>query len=947
MKKLMLSLLVSLFSLAMFAQTYDVTISGVVTDEITGEFIAQQEIVIYADSTSGGIFRYYNVVYTNDYGYFMDVMQVPNGEEGIVNVSTLSCNEVLSQSELFSPSAFQFVFNFQVCSDPGQGDCEAMYYYYPDADPLSIQFIDVSIGDPTFWVWDFGDGGVSNEQNPLHIYTDSGVYTTSLTISSQDSTCFSVIEMMIRVGNDTILPGDCEAMYYYYPDADPLSIQFIDVSIGDPTFWVWDFGDGGVSNEQNPLHIYTDSGVYTTSLTISSQDSTCFSVIEMMIRVGNDTILPGDCEAFYYYYQGNEPNTVNFFDESTGDPSSWEWEFGDGITSSEQNPIHTYSTPGEYIVSLSIIADSGNCTSYFEDLVYVYNDTIWPEDCESMFFSYPDQNNLLTIIFSDMSIVGGDPSGIPDTWYWDFGDGNSSTEQNPIHTYSEEGDYDVCLTITSQIGDIYCESTECQIIRVGSWFNECEAAFWHYPEGDSINPNGGLGGLNIQFVDVSFGDIDTWEWEFDDGTSSNEQNPLHIFPSNGVYNVCLSIYNSTDSCESTYCEEIYVINDTVNYCLTWFEHQANDLTLDFQAFIEGDYNAEYTWDFGDGSTGTGATISHTYSESGIYEVLLTAVRNDSTSSCTATYFDVLWVGENISFDIYGYVYLEDSMMADYADIYLLTFDTLGNGLINVATTEVDSYGYYEFEEVSIENCVYFIQADLTDQSAYYGDYIPTYHLDAANWEEAMPILPFQFGWVYNVYMIGTTSSNTGSGFITGTVTEEGSRERLNNTEVLLLDQEGNHVKYTRTNNDGVFNFSDLAMGTYIVHTEIVGIETIPFDVTLDEQNSNSTVSVIVQNGQALLSINDIVSAYIESVEDIFPNPVSHDASLNITIKETANIEIEILNQYGQSLYKTKVSLSTGKHKVGIPSTSFAQGMYFVKITANDKISLVRKFIKLR
>jgi len=165
-------------------------------------------------------------------------------------------------------------------------------------------------------------------------------------------------------------------------------------------------------------------------------------------------------------------------------------------------------------------------------------------------------------------------------------------------------------------------------------------------------------------------------------------------------------------------------------------------------------------------------------------------------------------------------------------------------------------------------------------------------------------------------------------------------------EVLLLNEQGNPVYSTRTNDAGYFIFSDLGNATYTVYTEIVGIETIPFDVTLNDQNNNPTVNV-VKNGQALLGIDDINSAYVKSIDNIYPNPVVANASISISIKESSDITIEIVNQFGQSLYSNKTHFTTGEHKVVLPSALLSQGMYFVKITANDDISSVRKFIKLR
>jgi|FLOH01.1.fsa_nt_gi PKD repeat protein len=770
MKKIIFSLILSTFSLILISQTYNVTISGTVTDLNTGDPVIGQEVYISTDSIVGG-FTYYNSVITGDGGYFEDNFDVPVGQEGFIIVSTMSCGAYMSQTGFFSPNNNQLIFDFQVCTDPGGGNCQAMFTYYPGGDSLSIQFMDESIGNPDNWYWEFGDGNTSNEQNPLHIYPSGGEYMTTLTI----------------------------------------------------------------------------------------------------------------------------------------------W------------------------------ADS--CTSTMAMLVFVMQDSL-PGDCQAMFFSYPDSNDFYTINFIDMSIAGGNPQGIPDTWYWDFGDGNTSTLQNPVNTYSGDGDYMVCLTITSIDNQgSTCESTECQNIYVGSWPNGCEAAFSYYPVGDSSNPGGGWNGLNIQFLDMSFGNPDSWVWSFGDGTSSNERNPVHLYAEEGNYNVCLSISNLIDSCESISCNEVFVFNDTTNGCIAWYEYQINDLTVDFQAYLEGgSNNVEFTWSFGDGTSGTGANITHTYSEDGIYNVMLLA---SDSAGCNAEYVEMIWVGNNFTFEVYGYIYLEDSMMADFADVHLMTFDTLGNGLINLETTQIDGNGFYIFDGVGLENCVYFVQAELTDQSNYFGDYIPTYHLNAINWEEAWPILPFPSGWTSDVHMVSTSSSNSGDGIITGTVVNEGNRELLSNVEIILLDQQEEPIIYSRTNEEGFFNFGQLAYGTYIVYTEIVGIETLPFEVTLSEGNSNTSVNIVVQNGQAFLGVHNINSTYIVSVDDIFPNPATDKAAINISIKEPSKIKIEILNQYGQNLYINDELFITGHHTVSLPTLSLSQGCYFVRITDSDNISTVRKLIKLR
>ncbi len=855
MKKLFLSLVLISFGLLSISQTYDVTISGTVTDLTTGNPVIGHEVHIATDSITGSGYFHFNTVLTDDSGAYMDIMQVPNNEQGVVDVSTYGCGTLMSQMGSFSQNATQLVFDFQICNDTSSG-CQAMYSYFPVGDSLDIQFIDESTGNPSSWLWEFGDGTTSTEQNPLHSYSVMGTYNTSLTISG--SGCTSIIEMIVFVMNDTLPGGGCEAMYYYYP--------------------------------------------------------------------------------------GNLQNTIQFVDESYGNPNNWTWSFGDGTASYDQNPEHTYSAPGEYLVTLQIEGDS-NCFSLYEDIVYV-GDSIWPQDCQAMYYYYPDSVNHLTVNFIDISFVGGNPngtSGNPETWDWDFGDNNISSEQNPTHTYQTEGEYQVCLTITDSTGT--CVSTYCDIVFVDEWNNECEAYFWYYPMGDTNNTGGTWNSQNISFIDASFGNPDSWLWNFGDGTTSTEQNPIHYFEEEGIYNVCLSISNSMDSCQSDYCEEIYVFNDTTMGCFAWYDYQTNNLTVDFTAYLDGGSdNVDYMWNFGDGTTGSGAYITHTFAQDGIYEVLLSA---SDSSGCYSEYIEMIWVGDSITFGVSGYVHLQDSVAADYADVYLMTFDTMGNGLINLATTQTTYNGYYQFEGVGMENCVYFVQAELTTSSAYYGTYLPTYHLDATNWEMAMPIFPFPTGWSSDIYMAPVFSSSTGNGVITGVVNNQGFREVMSNVEIILLDHLGNPVAYLRTDDAGIFSFNGLANGTYTVYTELVGIETIPFDVTISDESPSSSVSIVVNNGQAILGVGDIQSKYIQTVEDIYPNPVTDNSAINISVIESSNVRIEILNQYGQVIYSNNHSVSSGKHRLEIPNLSIAQGYYFVKITAEDNISNIRKFVKLR
>jgi PKD repeat protein len=148
----------------------------------------------------------------------------------------------------------------------------------------------------------------------------------------------------------------CQAIFNSYPDSlNPNMIYFHDVSTGNPTSWTWSFGDGTSSNLQNPTHTYASSGTYTVTLSISS--ATCNDSTSSQITIGTTT---GCQAAFYSTPDSSNANLIMFHNTSTGNPTSYSWNFGDGSTSNAINPTHLY-TAGTYTVTLSI--SGANCQS--------------------------------------------------------------------------------------------------------------------------------------------------------------------------------------------------------------------------------------------------------------------------------------------------------------------------------------------------------------------------------------------------------------------------------------------------------------------------------------------------------------------------------------------------------------------------------------------------------
>jgi len=322
-------------------------------------------------------------------------------------------------------------------NNPPQG-CQAMFFY-ENTDLLTITFTDMSMGDITGWEWNFGDENSSTEQNPVHTYAEEGMYMVSLAISGDS--CNNVIEMPVFVGDSVWPPngGDCHANFHW--DAmDDLTVLFTDASQAEEiTEWMWDFGNGDMSYEQNPTYVYAEEGVYDVSLTISGED--CQDTKIKHVHVFDNNWNPQNCHAMFIPEYVADL-TIAFNDMSMGDVESWNWSFGDGETSVDQNPIHTYAAAGDYIVTLFI--QGAECADSLAMEIYV--DEPWNNNpCEALFV--PEFTDTpLEVVFHDMSI--GDVT----SWSWNLGDGTASYDQNPTHIYAEMGTYLVTLGIETSEG---------------------------------------------------------------------------------------------------------------------------------------------------------------------------------------------------------------------------------------------------------------------------------------------------------------------------------------------------------------------------------------------------------------------------------------------------------------------------------------------------------------
>lgn len=235
---------------------------------------------------------------------------------------------------------------------------EAKFDAVPEAGPapLTVQFIDLSAYGPTKYLWAFGDGTRSDLENPVHTYDKEGTYYVSLDVSfilGKDLETGKPSEASSSYIREITVTGPVKASFTADPveGPAPLKVQFTDTSIGNPTEWNWDFGDGKMSNERNPSHTYSvhNTKGYPVTLTIKAVGVTDTS--KTLIK----TVASSRPQALFIVSCVPDTPTIGcyFEDRSTNSPTSWLWEFGDGTKSFDQYPIHRYSKEGNYTVTLT------------------------------------------------------------------------------------------------------------------------------------------------------------------------------------------------------------------------------------------------------------------------------------------------------------------------------------------------------------------------------------------------------------------------------------------------------------------------------------------------------------------------------------------------------------------------------------------------------------------
>ena len=368
---------------------------------------------------------------------------------------------------------------------------------------LSVSFMNNST-NATSYIWDFGDTNSSMEITPTHSYENPGNYTVTLSaINECDTATFSV---------NLEIEGAPSADFTFTPNTGcaPTPVVFTSAATGANNYnWTFEGGTPAFSMMENPVITYNTAGTYMVKLVVSNASGSDSLVLMNAITI-DDVPDP----SFEPFSNGLELFLMN----TSSNADSYSWEFGDTATSEDFEPTHTYEQAGPYSVTLNATNECGSNS---------ITETVLIGDIPNALFSASSTTACLPFPIQFTNESQGNYESI--VWFFPGGTPATSMEDNPVVTYDAVGQYDVSLTITGVLGNSM--ATELDYITIVS---VPEPAFSFELVDEST----------VQFSNAST-DADSYFWNFGDGGTSTEENPMHSYSASGVYTVILNASNSS------------------------------------------------------------------------------------------------------------------------------------------------------------------------------------------------------------------------------------------------------------------------------------------------------------------------------------------------------------------------------------------------------------------
>lgn len=641
-------------------------------------------------------------------------------------------------------------------------------------------------------------------------------------------------------------------------------VVFTDTSTGDIENWYWLFGDGSYATGQNPTHTYDEAGNYTVVLFATNPDIIDFDYNLMEITVGTPA-----CNLNADFTTEVGGLDVSFTDNSTGTSiGTWYWDFGDGNSSIQQNPTHTYASDGIYPVMLAVYDIIENCVDYHFALVSVGNNS-----CQALFQEY---NFESSVYFENLSTGA-------DQYFWDFGDNNYSAATNPIHSYDTPGMYDVSLTAIAADGSANIYTKAVQVGEIA-----CDATF-----DVMVNP----ATYEVEFTSNGMGSASLINWDFGDGHFSTSMSPTHIYSNPGFYTVSLYVYDEVTGCMD-FIKQPILVGNAGNDVEANFIYNANLNTREVECFDQSmGENLTYLWDYGNGFTSTEQNPVYQYSEGSFQNICLT-VTNDAgisntkcknvqvanTNDCSASFMFAV-DDENST------VFFTDNSTGSYS-----TWDwNFGDG-----ATSSDANPTHTYAEAGY----YIVHLRIGDGKGEYSDFIDVVNVGV----EAAGL---QAGFGFNQWDVFDVKDGYPADFIGAS---------FGNAPSMQWDFGDNSALNTTTSTPT----HEFAEG---------GIYNVCFTVSDPLTDHEATYCREIEITTSSVDETEIPQIFLT----VAPNPVANFAEINYSLTEAQHVTLAIFDSKGVLLKTIETGHQTvGAHRITFDTSELANGVYYIRLQNNDE-----------
>ncbi len=453
-------------------------------------------------------------------------------------------------------------------------------------------------GSISSYQWSFDDGGSSSQKSPDYQYANDGSYKPELIATSAEG-CEDTAQQSLQVHPvpqaSFTANNACEN--------DTINLQNNTTLKQGTLTYDWAFGDGTTSTKTSPDKAYSSDGNYQIE-EIATSGKGCKDTANQSI-----TVNPRSSPSFSFS-DDCEKDTVSFTNNTTGPGGlSYDWEFGDGSSSTSANPQKVYSTDGNYQVKL-ISTTPSNCKDSLTKTIAIFPN---PDP------GYTVTNNCVDAAVSFQNNTTVDSGSL--SYQWQFGDGNSSTVANPSNTYTSYKFFNVSLTANTNEG---CSADTTGSIRpfplptaTYTVQDTCEQQP-HFFQNNSSIANGSV----------------SYQWDFDDGSQSTSTSPMHQYASQGTYQPQLTA-TSNKGCIDSVTQSVEAFNKPI--AQFGFTNKCQPQAIPFRdqsVTSSGNAIQAFNWDFGDGNSSSKENPDYTYNKFGTYNVTLVVTNNRSCKDTT-------------------------------------------------------------------------------------------------------------------------------------------------------------------------------------------------------------------------------------------------------------------------------------------------------------------------